>query len=365
MKFRASKDKLIEGLQQVQNIISNRTTMPILQNVLVEAAEDGLKLTTTDLDIAITCHVEATVQSRGVTTLPTKRLFTIVREMPAPEIEFEVDSKNHASIRAGGAFFKILGLPADEFPPVTQLEAATAITIQQGRFKEMLRRTCYAMSVDEARYVLTGLLVKFEQDKITMVATDGRRLALADDDVELTAAQVRSVVLPGKTVTELMRLLADEGETKLQFTDTRVAVQVGPTTILSKLVDGSYPNYEQVIPAETKERITIERETLSGALRRVSLLTSDKSQSVRFSFGRDKVDINANSPELGEAHESLAVKYRGREFNIAFNPTYLLDPLKVLTSDDVHFDFVDELSPGIIRTNASNFLYVIMPMRLA
>jgi DNA polymerase-3 subunit beta len=365
MKFRASKEHLLSGLQQVQNIISTRTPMPILQNVLIETDGKQLKLSTTDLDVSITCSVEADIQSAGATTLPAKRLFAIARELPAAEIEVEVDTKNHASIRAGGSFFKILGLPADDFPPLPKLENARSIKVDQGRIKEMLRRTSYAMSVDEARYVLTGILISFKDGKITMVSTDGRRLALADDELDIPKSSEADIVIPGKTVHELLRLFKDEGETTLNLSDTRIAVAVDGTVLNSKLVDGAYPNYRQVIPSETKERVTIDRESLVNALRRVSLLVSDKTGSVRLKLSKDKLAITANTPDVGEASESLAVKYRGRDLDIAFNPEFLMDPLKTLGSDEIHIDFVDELSPGIIRTNAASFLYVIMPMRLA
>ncbi len=365
MKFTIEKEKLIEGLQQVQNIIPSRTTLPILQNTLIETTDKGITLSTTDLDVGISCPVEATVETPGQTTLPARRLFTIIRELPATSVEIEVDGKNVASIRSGQSFFKIMGLPREEFPPFPNLENARELKMDQVLLRDMIRKTAYAISHDETRYVLNGIFLTFKDKKLCVVATDGRRLALSEAEMEFAKGQETDMILPTKAVNELQRLLGDTGEIVLQVAESRVAFTLNNTYVVTKLTDGNYPNYKQVIPPEAKERVTLERETFLNTLKRVSLLTSDKSSSIKLTFGKDNLTLLAITPDVGEARESLPVKYRGKEFSIAFNPEYLMDPLRNLANDEIHFDFVDELSPGVMRISNASFLYVIMPMRLS
>jgi DNA polymerase-3 subunit beta len=363
MKFSVSKDKLLEGLSIVQNVVSTRTTLPILSNVLLQASEGEIRLTTTDLDVGVRGSVEAQVERSGATTLPARRLFSIVRELPAAEIYVDVDSKNLASIRSGPSYFKILGLPEEEFPPLPRFDDAKIFTIAQKDLKDGLKKTSYAISTDETRYVLNGTLFSFKDNKLTLVATDGRRLALVDLELEFPRSQEIDVIVPTKAVTELQRLVKDEGDVKVSIGENQIAFEINQTLLVSKLIEGNYPNYRQVIPSEAKERITLERETLLNAVRRVALLASEKSNSVKLSFSKGNIDIVATTPEVGEARESLAVLYKGREFSIAFNPEFLMAPLRNLSTDEVYLDLIDEMSPGVIKI-AGPFLYVLMPMRL-
>lgn len=363
MKFSVSKDKLLEGLSIVQNVVSTRTTLPILSNVLLQASEGEIRLTTTDLDVGVRGSVEAQVERSGATTLPARRLFSIVRELPAAEIYVDVDSKNLASIRSGPSYFKILGLPEEEFPPLPRFDDAKIFTIAQKDLKDGLKKTSYAISTDETRYVLNGTLFSFKDNKLTLVATDGRRLALVDLELEFPRSQEIDVIVPTKAVTELQRLVKDEGDVKVSIGENQIAFEINQTLLVSKLIEGNYPNYRQVIPSEAKERITLERETLLNAVRRVALLASEKSNSVKLSFSKGNIDIVATTPEVGEARESLVVMYKGREFSIAFNPEFLMAPLRNLSTDEVYLDLIDEMSPGVIKI-AGPFLYVLMPMRL-
>jgi len=364
MKFSVSKEKLLAGLQTVQNVVSTRTTLPILSNVLLQAEGDQLRLTTTDLDVGVSGAITAQVEKPGATTLPARRLFNIVRELPAAEIIIEVDSKNVASIRCGQSFFKILGLPEEEFPPLPKQTDARTFTIGQQVLRDALKKTSYAISTDETRYVLNGILFSFKENKVTLVATDGRRLALVDLEVEFPRSQEVDIIVPTKAVTELGRLLGDEGDVRLSVEENQVAFQIGDTLLASKLIEGNYPNYRQVIPGEAKERVTLERELFLNAVHRVALLSSEKSNSVKLVFTKNNIEIAANTPDVGEARESLAVAYKGREFSIAFNPEFLQAPLRVLTNDEVYLDMIDEMSPGVIKIQ-SPFLYVLMPMRIS
>ncbi len=364
MKFSVSKEKLLAGLQTVQNVVSTRTTLPILSNVLLQAEGDQVRLTTTDLDVGVSGGITAQIERPGATTLPARRLATIVRELPAAEIQIEVDSKNVASIRCGQSFFKILGLPEEEFPPLPKFDDTRTFTIPQQALRDALKKTSYAISTDETRYVLNGILFSFKENKLTLVATDGRRLALVDLEIEFPRSQEVDIIVPTKAVTELGRLLGDEGDVRLSVGENQVSFQINDTLLASKLIEGNYPNYRQVIPGEAKERVTLERELFLNAVHRVSLLSSEKSNSVKLVFTKNNIEIAANTPDVGEARESLAVAYKGREFSIAFNPEFLQAPLRALPNDEVYLDLIDEMSPGVIKIQ-SPFLYVLMPMRIS
>jgi len=369
MKLIIPKDQIITGLPAVQTIVGSRTTLPILSNVLMRAENGLVEFTATDLDVTISCTVQAEIKEAGSSTLPVKRLFGIAREMPGNSIEFEVDAKNIATLQAGGSFYRIHGLASEEFPPVPTFNNDRKLTLPLDKFKSMLRRSAIAMSTDESRYVLNGIFMKFGTDKVTMVATDGRRLAMDEEDVDAPGATEGSFILPTKACNELNRLIQGPGEVDICFTENQASFTIrpqegAPVLVISKLVEGSYPNYQQVIPKETKERIALNREELHQALRRAEFMTSEKSNSVKLSFGKNRLDITANTPEIGEGRESLAINYKGRDISIDFNPGYLMDPLKVVETDEVFFELTDELSPGLLKINGP-FLYVLMPMRMS
>jgi DNA polymerase-3 subunit beta len=368
MKLSVAKDQLLHGLQAVQNIVGSRTTLPILSNVLLQASEERLDLTATDLDVTISCGVSAGVKKAGAITLPVKKLFSIVRELGATELEMEVDEKNGCKIKGGSSYYRMNGLSAEEFPPVPKFAESRRLILGQDKLKEMLRRTCFAVSTDESRYVLNGIFFSFKEHKFTMVATDGRRLALTDEDVEFGEAAVEFIV-PTKAINELNRLLSGTGEAEIRVTENQASFQLKDETslntlLVTKLVEGNYPNYRQVIPGESAERVVLPREELLQSLRRVEIMTSEKSNSVKLTFTKNNLAITANTPDVGEARESLAVNYKGRDLAVAFNPAYLMDPLKALEVDEIFLEMTDELSPGVVRINAP-FLYVIMPMRMS
>jgi len=369
MKFTATKQALLDGLQRIQNVVSNRVTLPVLSNILLETTEAGLQLTATDLEASVRTDVPATVERPGSTTLPARRLLSIIRELPAEEISLETDARNITSIRSGPSFFKVFGLPKDEYPAFPSLEEKRGFSMKQSELKEGLRKTSYAISLDETRYVLNGILFSFRDGRLTLVATDGRRLALCDaelGEIKYPAGHERDFIAPTKAIAELQRLLTDEKPVRLHVGDNLVAFDLGTTVLATKLVDGTYPNYRQVIPGEAKERVSLERETFLQSARRVSLLSSDKSGSVRLNFSKGNLDITSNTPEVGEAKESLAVAYKGRDLSIAFNPEFLIDPLKNLPDDTIALELIDEMSPGVIKINsAQRFLYVLMPMRVS
>lgn len=369
MNLTISNEQINNGLQAVQNVVSARTTLPILSNVLLEAADNRLKLTATDLDVTVSCTVEAQVKRPGATTLPVKKLFGIVREMGNQELEMEVDDKNVCAIRSGASFYKVHGLASEEFPPIQKFKDEKKVTLKQEALKGMMAKTAFAISTDESRYVLNGIFMSLKDHKLTMVATDGRRLALVEEEVDVTEQSQGEFIVPAKAVNELRRLLQPSGEVEVRYGDNQAAFHLKDdkgfsVLIVTKLIEGNYPNYRQVIPGECKERVPLIREELLHALRRAEIMTSEKANSVKLTFTKNNLAITANSPEIGEARESLAVNYKGKDLAIAFNPKYLIDPLTALTEDEVFLELIDELSPGVLKINGP-FLYVVMPMRLS
>jgi DNA polymerase-3 subunit beta len=364
MKIVIGKDAVLSGLQMVHGVVNVRPTLPVLSNVLLQAEDGKLWLTTTDLEVSMRCVVEAKVSKEGGTTLPAKRLLSIIRELPIDNIEIDVDDKNSAAISCGSAYFKILGLPQDDFPSIAKYDGGSTFTMEQRSLKDMLQKTYYAASTDETRFILNGTLLSFKGNKLTAVATDGRRLALAEQELEFPKESEVEAIVPTKAVNEVIRMLKDEGTVKIHITKNLAGFEVDQMVLTTKLIEGTYPNFRQVIPAQCEQRIAVEREGMLTALRRVALLTSEKSSSVKLTFGKNRLKISASSPDLGEAHETVAIKYTGKELVVAFNPEYIMEPLKNLANDEIYVELTDELSPGVIKSDVP-FIYVLMPMRIS
>lgn len=379
MKFKINRDHFSNGLQQVLNVVGSKASMPILSNVLIEAVGETLSVTTTNLDLGICARIKASVEDEGAITLPVKRLATIVKELPNSDVSVEASPNNQVKIASGGSLFKIMGISRDEFPALPEFADDRSFTIEQSTLAGMLRSVSYAQSSDETRYMLNGVYFKFSEPedadgsgKLSLVATDGRRLAKIDHDMEVGESLSGSLILPAKTVSELTRLL-DKGETlKIAFNDRRVSFQihtkdeadgfVGDILLVSKVVEGNYPNYQQVIPKETHQRIKVERELFLQSIHRAALVATDKSNSVKIQISNNLMELSASSPDFGESHESLAIDYSGPDLQVAFNPAFLMDPLRALTKDEIFFELKDEVSPGVFKTLES-FLCVIMPVR--
>ena len=374
MKFKINQDHFSNGLQQVLNVVATRSTMPILSNVLIEAEEGHISLTTTNLDLGIRCRIKADVSDTGSITLPVRKLATIVRELPVNEVFIETSDSNQAKITSGGSLFKIMGISSEEFPPLPTFENRKVFELSQDEIVGMLKSVSYAQSTDENRYILNGVYFNFADDKLTLVATDGRRLGLTALELDVTEDNAGSLIVPAKTVAELERLVGKGEKVNVAFNDRQAAFEIAIDEagdsglvdhlyLVSKIVEGNYPNYRQVIPKETEHRVKIERELMLECVHRAALVTSDKSNSVKLKVSKNLLEISGQSSEYGESHESMAIAYDGPEVQVAFNPQFLMEPLKALTKDEVFFEFKDELSPGLFKT-LDNFICVIMPLRL-
>lgn len=363
MKFTVIRSKFLEGLMTVQNVVSSKGTLQILSNALIHVENNQMSITTTDLDISMRCVIPCEVEQPGSTTLPIRRVVSMMKELNEGNVTVQVAEDDEAKFQSGSSFFRIIGLPTRDFPPIPATEGKFSYRIDQGVLKEMLRKTSYAASLDETRRVLNGVLMAFKSNKLTMVATDGRRLALVDHEVEFPEQAETEMILPTKAVNELMRVLQNEGEVKIYAQKNQVVFEMGTTIMSSKLVDGVYPNYRQVIPGGCDERVTLEREELLRAVRRVSVMTTDKSNAVRLTFSANQLTINITSQEVGEGRETIPIKYTGKEVSIVFNPEYVMDPLKNMDDDEVYFELSDGHSPALLKCSVP-FLYVLMPLRL-
>lgn len=374
MKFKINRDHFSNGLAQVLNVVGSKAAMPILSNVLIEAEKDYICLTTTNLDLGIRCKIKAEVKEGGSVTLPVKRLATIVRELPNVDVAFDSTAAHQVKIASGGSNFRIMGIGAEEFPKLPDSGDDKNFMLEQGELATMLSNVSYAQSTDETRYILNGVYFNFKDGKLALVATDGRRLALVSKEMPVPSGSSGAIILPAKTVAELLRLLGKGEKLKIAFNERRAAFQIetgkdssGLTDsiyLFSKVVEGNYPNYQQVIPKETHQRIKLERELFLQCVHRAALVTSEKSNSVKIKLSANLLEITASSPDFGESHESMAISYSGPDLQVAFNPQFVMDPLRALTKDEVFFELKDEVSPGVFKTLES-FVCVIMPVRLS
>jgi DNA polymerase-3 subunit beta len=375
MKFTISKNAFSDGLQQVLHAVSLRASLPILSHVKLDVHGKNVTLTTTNLDLGIQCHMTAIVEMEGSIALPVKKLATIVKALPGSEVSVEENAKSQITLRSGAATFKIGGLSVEEFPKLPTFTEAHKMRLEQVELREMLRKVSYAQSHDENRYLLNGIFFSFEDKIVRLVATDGRRLALICKETGETQS-LPSIILPAKTVAELERLLDRGKYVDLKFNEKQISFDIavdvsddreltleGSIELISKVVEGHYPNYRQVLPSSTEHRIKIDRELFLEAVQRVALVSSEKNYSISLRMADHMLEISAKSSEYGEAHESFAINYDEAPVEIAFNPQFLAEPLRILPNDDVFFEFKDEMSPGVLKT-LEDFICVIMPLRL-
>lgn len=364
MKFSTTKDVLIKGMQNIQSAINIKSSLPILSNFLIETKEEEIVLTTTDLDIGITTTIPIKAQIQGAITIPAKKFFDIIKELPEDqEIAISVKKNNLIHIECEKNIFKIMGLPKEEFPQLPEIKNKDFIILPQNKLKTILSITSFAVSHDESRYVLNGILFVLRPTAICLVATDGRRLAMCEEKMQLPKTLERKAIIPTKGVNELARLLDDDGDVKMTFGENQVFFDIGATRLVTRLIEGEFPNYEQVIPKEAKEKIIIPKDKFLSAVKRAALFTTQESVAVKLDITRDKIVISKNSPYLGEAEIQLDADYKGKDISVGFNPTYLIDVLKNLTEESVNFEVTDSEKPGCIRSGGE-YVYVVLPMQL-
>jgi DNA polymerase-3 subunit beta len=368
MEISVRKSDLVRELQLVQGIVERKTSIPVLSNVLVEAKGAELKLAATDLDVSLRCGCAAEVRKDGALTLGAKKLYEIARMLPESEVRIKQLPDAWVAIECERASFKMAGLPREDYPSLPEAKGRKGVEIPAAALKDLIGRTAFAITAEDARYYLAGALLVLDKDAAAMVATDGHRLAYAQRRVALKGAEGGGrVLVPRKAIHELARLLEGEETVLFQEVENHLLFSVGGRTLASKTIEGQFPAYEKVISAATDKHAVIDREQLAMALRRVSLLSSERSRAVKLALQNGRLELLASSPELGEAQESLAAEYKGEAVEIGFNAQYLLDFLGAAGGDAVTLDVKDGESQGVLRPKGdgdTEYRYVVMPMRL-
>ena len=365
MKVTIPRSNLLKSLQVVERAVNDRSSLPILANILFEIKDQSLILTATDLDVGIRYSTPLPESPTiGALTLPARRLSTLVRELADEPVVIEAKKNYAATVSCGRSHFRIQGLPPEDFPIFPALEREGTVRIPAGTLAKLIHHTAFAMSVEETRFILNGTLLRVQGGKITVVATDGRRLAVASAMLDNAAADL-TVVTPAKTVRELSRLLQDTDDDTVQMAalkDNQLLFEFGDVAIITRLIDGQFPPYESVVPPPSLTTMTCNRQLLAGAVRRASLMTTATSQAVVFELSKQRLIVSKESAELGSAREELEVGYAGPSMTVAFNPEFWLDVLKVLGTDDVVMELTAVDKPAVVRLE--DFLYIVLPMKL-
>jgi DNA polymerase III subunit beta len=368
MEIKAKRGELLTTLYWTQSIVERRNTMPILANVLIEAQKNDIRVTATDLEVGIRGRVEGEVVREGTVTVNAKKLYEIVREVPNEQVQLKRLENDWVEIRSGKAVFKVVGMEAREFPQFPKFDSKGLSTIPAPVIREMIERTIFSVSTDETRYSLNGVFIEeSDNGKIKMVATDGHRLAFDERDLGSLGLS-KGVILPRKGLAELKKLLesGEEGIISVGFRENMGLVIKDGVELFMRLIEGDFPDYTKVIPKGNPNVARIEHNELLQALRRVSILSSERYKGIKMEFKEDRVSISANNPDLGEAVEEIDAEYKGKPLAIGFNARYLIDALGVLGGEgDIEISLKDELSPSIVRKAGNeSYTYVLMPMRL-
>lgn len=362
MKIKVSKSSLLMALQKVDSIVGSRSTLQILSNVFMQAADNKLILVTTDLDIRIKKEINAEVIESGETTLPVKKFFEIARELLGDEVYLETD-QNHMMIKNGNANFKLLGLPADDFPAPDKSSVIRSFTINQSELSRVLNSISYAVKPDETRKQLNGILLSTNENNLTSVATDGRRLALVERSLENFTGADGNVIIPIKSAKELGKLLGKTGSVRIEISTNLVNFIMDDATVMTtKIIEENYPNYRQAIPIAFSKNINVKKEDFLSILRRVSTVVSERNCFIKVAFSKNKLEMSALSTEFGESCDFMEIEYDGTEAIVSFNPVFLREPLEHIDSDNVIIK-MNEGGGAVALSNEDGFLYVVMPMR--
>ena len=368
MEIKAKRGDLLATLYWASSIVERRNTMPILANALIDAQKGSIQLAATDLEVGVRGVVDGEVVKPGTLTVNAKKLYEIIREIPTEQVQLKRLENDWVEIRSGKSIFKIVGMDAREFPQFPSFDAKGQASVPATLVRGMIERTIFAVSTDETRYSLNGVFVEqAAAGSVRMVSTDGHRLALEEQTLGALGLS-KGVILPRKGLSELKKLLedADDGVVSIGFKENMALVSKDKVDLFMRLIDGDFPDYTKVIPKGNPNLAKIDHAELLQALRRVSILSSERYKGVKMEFSDDTISISANNPDLGEAVEQIDAEYKGAPMSIGFNARYILDVLGVLGNDgEVSIELKDELSPSVIRQPGSaGYLYVLMPMRL-
>ncbi len=369
MELRVQRNDLARELSLVQGIVERKSSIPLLQNVLCEAKSGELRIAATDLDVSLRCGCPAEIVAEGSVTLAAKKLYEIVRSLPEKEVSLKLESDSWARIKCDRVDFRMAGLPREDFPTLPEPKGGRAIEVPASLLRELVQRTAFAITAEDARYYLAGALLVLDKEHAAMVATDGHRLAWAQRQSALKLDAPLRVLVPRKAISELARLIDEAGGDEMvsfQQGEGHLIFGIGGRTLASKQVEAQFPAFEKVIAVTGDKKVSVGRESLQSAIRRVSLLSSDRGRAVKLGLDDGKLELTASSPEFGEARESLSVDYAGGGVEIGFNAQYLLDFLAVAGGDQVALELKDGESQGLLRPvveQGGDYRYVVMPMR--
>ena len=373
MKIKVEKSDLVSLIAKTQNIVEKRNTMPVLSNILLEAKDDRLKVFATDLEVSLTDEIPAELTEPGTVAVAAKNIFEIVRELNEGPVNLAKGQNNWLTVKQKKSVFNIVGISAEEFPIFPTYTTNEFLKMNPEVLSDMIAKTIYSVSMDETRYNLNG--VYFEQKagdgatQYRMVATDGHRLSLVDRKTGVAPSSGKGkegVIIPRKGLYEVKKLLeSTQGPIEMAVEGSQFVVKGGTTLLMIRLIEGKYPNYQQLIPKNMKRTVVVSKDTLTSSLRRVSLLSNQKSKSVTLTLNPGLMQISSNNPDIGDAKEEIEVDYKGEEIKIGFNAKYLLDILNSFNDETVKIELNDQLSPGlIVPEHDTDYTCVVMPMRI-
>ena len=367
MKIQIPRQELLDTVSKVKTVVSAKSALPILSHILMETGESSVKLSATDLKVSIECSVDCVVDEGGSLTVSSQRLASVLGELPNNDIELMLTENNLILLNCGRIKTKLFSMSPDEFPPIRSFEDAKLLVIGQSVLKKLFAKTSFAICLDQARYNLTGLLVEISEGAITVVATDGRRMSLCRETEGMPGDIEKKVIIPGKMINELERLLGDDDDVKMFIAENQAAFEFGTTRLVTALIEGSFPNYDMVIPKKHDKEAVIGTAEFIEAIRRTRTMTNDKFNSVRLSLESGSMNLAVVTPEVGEYEEDMAIEYDAEKVEIAFNPDFVLDALRRVDTEQTCLQLKDGSSPGVVKPfqeAPDAYLNVIMPIRI-
>jgi len=367
MQFKIEKEVFLKALSQVQGIIEKKHTIPILANVHINATEGEITLTATDLEIGVRSNFKTQVINDGKVTVSAKKLFEIIRELPDKEILFKSKENCWIEITCGKSTFNLVGLSSDEYPKFPDIKSDNLLNISSTILNEMIDKTIFSISNDETKYNLNGIFIKYDNKKLSMISTDGHRLSYSHTDIsEEFKFFEKGMILPKKGIFELRKIINKENDNlKIGVVDNNFIIIDDKTILIMRLVDGEFPDYKRVIPEKCETTSIINKEEFFHALKRISILSSEKTKGIKISFEKNRAILTSSNPDLGDAREEIDINYSGPDISIGFNSRYIIDILQAIEENFIEFHLKDNLSPGMIEPEKNKkFISVIMPMRL-
>ena len=368
MRFTITREKLQEGLAAVTASIASKTTLPVLSNILVETTEKGIRLSGTDLDIAVSTEINADIEAPGAITIPAKKLSEIAKELPPSPVKIATSGEQRVTIDCGRAHFRLLGLPRDEFPAFPNIKFNESWRVRSGELQKLISHTIFAVSTEESRPILNGVLWELRPDLMRMVATNGHRLAKMQVPIKSSGMPSADLIVPPKALEQIRRLFPADEELEIARGENHLGFRSPFTAVYTRLIEGPYPNYEQVIPKDNDKYAIADKSALTSALKRMSVIASDQTHRIRMSFNAGMVKFSVQTPDLGDAQDELAVRYTGDPLDIGFNASYLLEILRYIPTDEVRLTFraperAATLEPEEWKDSAQ-YLCLVMPLRL-